>query len=514
MTPPLPGLPALSSEAPSGLPQRVLSLPQTLPLLDTAGVRQLEAQAMRTVPAHTLMHRAGAAVTQLALALAPHARQVWIAAGPGNNGGDGLEAAWRLHRAGKQVLLTLLGDPARLPADAAQAWTRAQEAGVVVQAQAPSGLGRDDLIIDALLGIGGSRPPEGVLAQTIMAINGLGRSAARPAGPRILAIDLPSGLQADTGVALDAQACVHATDTLTVLALKPGLFTGVGRDVAGELWFSDLGCSGAQVQAACAELVGADIQQALAPRRHTQHKGSFGSVWVVGGAAGMQGAATLAAAAALRCGAGRVYLAALADAAALPPLWPELMPRALDLDAVAQPEVVTVCGCGGGTAVAEVLPELLRRAPRLLIDADGLNAVGSDPGLQTLLSARAAHGFSTVLTPHPLEAARLLGCGAAEVQADRLRAAQALSARYACVALLKGSGSVIAAPGAPPAINRSGNAALATAGSGDVLAGLIGGLWAQGVPARDAALLAAYRHGRVADLSGRDRLVAADLLGA
>ena len=514
MNHPIPLKPPLSTGGRAGRPLRVSDSPQTLPLFDTAGVRHLEAQAMGTVPAHTLMHRAGAAVAQLALALAPHARTVWIATGPGNNGGDGLEAAWRLHQAGKRVHLTHVGDPARLPADAALAWVRAREAGVVVQATAPTELAGDDIIIDALLGIGGLRAPEGLLAQTVLAINRLGRSSAQPARPRVLAVDLPSGLQADTGVPLDPHCCVHATDTLTLLGLKPGLFTGAGRDLAGEVWFDDLGCPVDDAQGASAQLVGPDILQVLPPRRHAQHKGSFGSVWVVGGAAGMQGAATLAAAAALRVGAGRVYLAALAERAALPPLWPELMPRELDLDAVAQAEVVTVCGCGGGAAIAEVLPDLLQRAPRLLVDADGLNAIGSAPGLQALLSGRAARGFSTVLTPHPLEAARLLGCSVAEVQADRLRSAQALSDRFACIALLKGSGSVIAAPGALPAINRSGNAALATAGSGDVLSGLIGGLWAQGLSARDAALLATYRHGRVADLSVRDRLVAADLLGA
>ncbi len=483
-----------------------------MPVFRLESTREIEALSAASLPPHTLMQRAGRAVSRLALAVAPHAQRVWIAAGPGNNGGDGLDAAIHLRAAGKNVDVTLAGAPSRLPPDAADALHRAQSAGVIVSFDAPKEVGNVDLAIDALLGIGASRPPSESLATLIGQLNDL------PCP--ILAVDLPSGLHAGTGQPL-SEACVHARHTLTLLTLKPGLFTAQGRDFAGNVWFDDL-----QVDRAShppdAWLTGRQAATRAA-RSHAQHKGSFGDVAIVGGAPGMTGAALLAARAALAAGAGRTYLSLL-DAHALPldPARPELMCRR---EWWHSPEPVlrlstAVCGCGGGDAVRETLPRLLGHAGRLVLDADALNAVASDPKLQTLLRARADRGRMTVLTPHPLEAARLMTFDTARVQADRLGAAQDMADDFGCVVLLKGSGTVIAAPGLVPHINPTGNAALATAGTGDVLAGWLGGLWAQlrnassVSSAHQAACAAAYLHGAAADACGTPVMRAADLVEA
>ena len=487
-------------------PQAITSATGPWPLHDTAASRQIEALAAAAEPPHALMQRAGQAVARLALALAPHARTIWIAAGPGNNGGDGFEAAAHLHRAGKQVRVTALGDPAHRPADAVASLALAQAAGVLIETAAPAALACD-LAIDALLGLGVTRAVDGAIAEALRRFN-------QQAVPR-LAVDVPSGLDSDNGGVHGAVAA-QANHTLTLLTLKPGLFTAHGRERAGEVWFDDLGCGEVAAQVPPrAWLGGADAALTVrAPRRHAQHKGTFGDVVIVGGAAGMVGAALLAGRAALAAGAGRVYVSALDPAApGHDPLWPELMLRpGLWRDAAAMPSDSTVvCGCGGGDAMREALPVLLARAARLVIDADALNAIAADSMLQSLLAARAARGQASVLTPHPLEAARLLGAAnSAAIQSDRLGHAERLAARFACVVLLKGSGSVIAAPQQFSTINPSGNARLASAGTGDVLAGWLGGLWAaaqaQAEPpsALRVAQAAAWLHGAAAE-GGDDR---------
>jgi hydroxyethylthiazole kinase-like uncharacterized protein yjeF len=233
-------------------------------------------------------------------------------------------------------------------------------------------------------------------------------------------------------------------------------------------------------------------------RAHASHKGSYGDVAVLGGAAGMTGAALLAASAALHAGAGRVLVALLGNGASAPhDAQPELMFRAPDtLDWRA---MTVVCGCGGGGPVAAAMPRALSTAARLVLDADALNALAADATLQALLQARAARGQPTVLTPHPLEAARLLDTDTATVQRDRLAAAQELATRHRCAVALKGSGTVIAAPHHVSAINPTGNARLATAGTGDVLAGLVGARLAAGSTPFAAACEAVYKHGKAAD---------------
>lgn len=487
----------------------VFPITQPLALFDAAQTRALEQRASAALPAHTLMRRAGESVARLALAIAPHAQHIWIAAGPGNNGGDGLEAALHLRRCGKHVEVSLIGDPASLPVDAADAFARAQAAGVKIGSMhAPSAA--PQLALDALLGVGAGRAPDGAIAECIRQLNAL------PCP--VLAIDLPSGLHAGTGQTLGAD-CVTASHTLAMLTLKPGLFTGAGRDYAGEIWLAALGID-APMDFPCAWLSGGG---GAVPRHHANHKGSFGDVAVVGGAPGMVGAALLAARAAHAAGAGRVCVDLLDRAPTTPridPIRPELMFRA-DFGHGA-PETLArttvVCGCGGGDAVRAPLPRLLSAARRLVLDADALNAIASDAALAGLLRARAARGLASVLTPHPLEAARLLGCTVADVQADRLRAAHELADRFGCVVVLKGSGSVIAARGEIARINGTGNAALATAGTGDVLAGWLAGRWAQCAVGDEAtaAFVTAQRavaeHGAAAEPQPAGALRAGDLI--
>jgi hydroxyethylthiazole kinase-like uncharacterized protein yjeF len=466
---------------------------QAWPLHDTSATRRIEVAAQATLPPHTLMRRAGLAVARLALAVAPHARRVLVLAGPGNNGGDGFEAARALHALGREVRVVHFA-AGSTPADALDAQQRAASVGVPVS----QALGEPDadLLIDALLGVGANRAPDAAMADAIR------RTAHLPC---VLAIDGPSGLHPDHGTLL-GDVAVRATHTLALLTAKPGLFTAEGRDHAGQVWLDRLGVEVIEPPSATLSHM-----TPLPARRHAQHKGSFGDVVVVGGAPGMTGALWLAARAALAAGAGRVYAHPLdPQAALLDPTQPELMGRRGSAPANA----TVVCGCGGGDAVRDALPALLSRAARLLLDADALNAIAGDTALQTLLAARADRALPTVLTPHPLEAARLLGLGsAAAVQADRLGAADTMAQRWRCVVVLKGSGTVIAAPGRPPAINPTGSARLASPGTGDVLTGWIGGRWASaGGDGADSALRGVFEHGLAGDADRRELLCAGALI--
>lgn len=471
-----------------------------LPLYGVAASRRIEQTAAAALPAHTLMQRAGLSIAQLAMALAPHSRTVWLACGPGNNGGDGLEAAVHLQHAGRSPAVTWLGDAGNASADTLASLRRAQAAGVVLT-DTPPALTALDLCVDALLGLGGGRRSAGGRLATCAGWLGA-------AGAPVLAVDLPSGLDGDTGnfainneanssASTLATAIFHAENTLSLLTIKPGLWTGQGRDAAGRIWFDDLGIA-APAEAPDAWLGAVPLQAA---RAHASHKGSHGDVAILGGAAGMAGAALLAGSAALHAGAGRVFVGLL-DAAApgVHSPQPELMlraPGALPLDSA-----TVVCGCGGGSGVAAWLPRVLAARGPVVLDADALNALAHDSMLMALLQARGRRGQATVLTPHPLEAARLLGCTAAQVQAGRLAAAQQLADATGAVVVLKGSGSIVAAPGMVPTLNPTGNALLATAGTGDVLAGLVGA-WLHGTSGTSDCMArvgaAVQAHGAVAD---------------
>lgn len=485
--------------------QRILPSASAWPLFDVATSRRLETAALAATKPHALMNKAGQAVARLALAVAPHASRVWIIAGPGNNGGDGLAAAIHLASARRNVQVMLLGDPTRLPPDARHAYDTVIAAGVVVHVGVEPGrwptdaLQAPDLAIDALLGIGADRAPEAAIAAAIRWLN------AQPCA--VLSVDVPTGLNADTGQPLGTD-CVVARHTLSLLCLRPGLFTGAGRDHAGTVWLDNLGVD-SRGEAPAAQLSASEPARVL-PRRHSQNKGDFGDVIVVGGAPGMTGGALLAARSALAAGAGRVFVHLLQAAGTAPSvdlLRPELMFRGDELmaDTAHLARTTVVCGCGGGAAAAAALPPLLAHAARLVLDADALNALARDAALAGLLVDRSRASRPTVLTPHPLEAARLLGLTTVDVQADRLRSATQLVERFGCTVVLKGSGSVIAGPGRRPCINASGNAALAAAGTGDVLAGWLGGGWAQAPgDGFDAAVQAVAEHGAAVDPEGAD----------
>jgi ADP-dependent NAD(P)H-hydrate dehydratase / NAD(P)H-hydrate epimerase len=480
-------------------------------LHDTRSAREFEQLALASSAPFALMSQAGLAVARCAQAIAPHGRRAWVAAGPGNNGGDGLVAAVRLHRAGWSVRVSWLAGARQPPPDALRALDEARAAGVAIDASLPDQPA--DVMIDALLGLGQTRPPAGELETAVARLNEWRRAAP------VLAVDVPTGLCSDTGRVLGT-AAVQAHHTVSLLTLKPGLFTGEGRDHAGCVWWTGLGVD-LDVPASARMTGPNDARLARPARRHAQHKGSFGDVWVVGAAAGMQGAGLLAGRSALKAGGGRVFLAALApNAPGWDALAPELMMRPLDAAAKAGvlESATVVCGCGGGTPVRSVLAALLSRSARLVLDADALNALALDPSFTPLLQARAARGRATVLTPHPLEAARLLGCSAAEVQSDRPAAANALAQRFGAVVVLKGSGTLIAGPNITMALNSTGNARLATPGSGDVLAGWLGGWWAghaedhnsgdQRVLAATVAAGAVWLHGVAAQLPDRPDLAA------
>lgn len=324
----------------------------------------------------------------------------------------------------------------------------------------------------------------------------------------VLAVNAPSGLCADTGVA--QKSCIRADWTLALGTLSAGLFTADGRAMCGEIWLDDLGLGLHQhPENPIAQL---NAPQPLPPRPHNTHKGSFGDVAIIGGAVGMSGAALLAGMAALHGGSGRVLVGLLdrESAALLLAAQPELMLRHPH-DVITHHATTIVAGCGGGTSICALLPSILEHAQKLVLDADALNAIAHDAALQKQLCARPAD--STVLTPHPLEAARLLGMRVTEVQANRLQAAQTLANRFACVVVLKGSGSIIATPASlpdsQPRINPTGNARLAAAGTGDVLAGLIGASLAVGLDAQRAACWAVFRHGEVADQWNESRTLTA-----
>ncbi|MEI8156306.1 MAG: NAD(P)H-hydrate dehydratase [Burkholderiales bacterium] len=450
----------------------------TRPLFLNGTTRDVEAWAHANLPKHALMQRAGLAIARLAMAIAPHAQVIWIACGPGNNGGDGYEAAAYLKRWGKSPVVTACSHKDILPTDAAASRQSALDAGVAITLEVPD---QYDLCIDALFGIGKIRGFDPHYTDWIKRIN----SGTAP----VLAVDTPSGLNAETGTCL--LGSVHADYTLSLLTLKPGLFTASGREACGEIWFNSLGVETSMGM--CAVLSG--TPQPFA-RAHNTHKGNFGDVGVVGGTQGMTGAALLAAVAALHGGAGRVYLALLDDSIArIDTNQPELMFR--NLDEIYFESMVIVAGCGGGEAITGHLEEILERSKRLVLDADALNAISRDLVLQRKLKSR-SH-LTTVLTPHPLEAARLMNIQGADVQANRLSVAQSMADQFGCTIVLKGSGTVIAAPSSIARINPTGNARLATAGTGDVLAGLIGAHLASGKNAFESACESAYRHGEVAE---------------
>jgi hydroxyethylthiazole kinase-like uncharacterized protein yjeF len=427
------------------------------------------------------MERAGEAAAACALQLRSGTAPVLVFAGPGNNGGDALVLARVLHKHGVPVALVFAGEASKLPTDAHAAYEKLIAAGMVIHRAVPAG--HFSLVVDGLFGIGLSRPIEGEWAALIERINQF-------AGP-VLALDLPSGLDADTGQIHGV--AVRASHTATFIAGKPGLYTADGPDHCGTVSIHNLHLPA--IASAGAVLSIDDFSAALQPRQRNSHKGSHGSLAVIGGASGMTGAALLAARAALKLGAGRVFVGLL-DHLPVDYGQPELMLRD-PADALAQASAGVI---GPGLGVTTLAYELLCRAVSadfpLLIDADGLSLISTHPVLARNIARRSA---PTLLTPHPAEAARLLGCTTEAVQTDRIDAALRLSRKFNATVALKGCGTVLTNPDGQWRINTTGNPGLASGGTGDVLAGMAGALLAQGWPPSAALCCAVHLHGAAAD---------------
>jgi len=410
--------------------------------------------------------------------------RILVAAGPGNNGGDALVAAVLLMQHGYQVDVLLPQPP--LSTEAREALQTLRQAGGLPLQQLSTDYPSPALLIDGLFGIGLNRPLDDFWCQLIKQLNQLSCPT--------LALDCPSGLNAYTGQA--PSACIKASHTLTFLCHKPGLFYAAGANHAGQVECAALDYP-AELQPVAAGYL--NRQDARMLRRELDsHKGSHGTVSIAGGCPGMSGAVLLAGRAALAGGAGKVHVLSLDPRLVVDTAFPELM-----LHGDAQPAKQPACdvlavgpGLGQSVQAVQWLQQSLDSPLPLVLDADALNLLAADTGMHKHLRQRKA---ATIITPHPAEAARLLACSTADIQANRLQAAQQLAATLNAVVVLKGAGSLICAPGQPYYLNTSGGPALAVAGQGDVLTGLIAALLAQGMSALAASCLAVRVHGLAGD---------------
>ncbi|MCP5145370.1 MAG: NAD(P)H-hydrate dehydratase [Gammaproteobacteria bacterium] len=479
---------------------------QSAAVLDVAAVRAVERKAIEhlNISGLSLMQRAGAAAWTTLRSRWPDARSVVVVCGPGNNGGDGYVVARHAAAAGMTVTVLEVGKPVA-SGDAAACRDAMLADGVMPLPFQNGSLPAADIIVDAIFGIGLARPPAGDFEAAIMAIN----AADAP----VFAIDLPSGLNADTGAT--PGAVVHAACTQTFIALKPGLVTGHGPAVCGEIVNADLdipaaGYDGAAIAAHL--ITSTRIEQLLQPRQRVSHKGDFGHVLVIGGAPGFAGAALMSASAAARTGAGLVSVATHPDhAAQFLAAQPELMVHAVaEAGALRQllPRATVIAvgpGLGQGAWARGLLATALESQLPMVIDADALNLLAQQPGRRE----------NRVLTPHPGEAARLLGESTAQVQQDRLGAGRRLADRYGGTVVLKGAGSCITTSEGRTWICRAGNPGMASGGMGDVLTGIIAGLMAQRLGPDDAAIAGVWLHATAADCAaaaGERGLLATDLL--
>jgi len=429
-------------------------------------IRRIERAAGEAEPA--LMERAGAAAAGLAATLAgDKGKDILVLAGPGNNGGDARVVARLLEERFFRVTVATRRDEI-----AEKSW---------------------GIVIDGLFGIGLGRDLAGAHATLVEYAN-------RQRCP-VLALDIPSGLHADTGRVLGC--AVRATHTITFIALKPGLLTLDGPDHCGEVVVADLNLPVAKLVAPSAWVAGPELfANLLKPRPRNFHKGMAGSVAILGGAVGMSGAALLAGRAALKLGAGRVYVGLLDDKISLDAQNLELMLRHPD-DALGQDldALVVGPGLGQGERAGTLVGAALASDLPCVLDADALNLIAEDPGLRQACARRSA---DTLLTPHPAEAARLLAAHTADVQADRVKAAKMLSGNLNAHVLLKGNGSILVARDGHWFINASGNPGMASAGMGDVLAGMLGALLAQRFSGESALVLGVHLHGAAADALVKD----------
>lgn len=500
------------------------------PLVSAAEMRELDRHTIDTlgISGEVLMESAGRAVADRVLAILAQATgvpaPVGVICGVGNNAGDGFVVARQLHQLGIPVFAVLLGSHDRLPADAACNHRRMIALGVPVQG-ADWVVPRGGVVVDALFGTGLSRPLEGAAREAALRINRAGED-----GATVVSVDLPSGLDADTGQVLGI--AVRARETVTIGLPKLGLCLEPGRSHAGTVHVARIGIADqAPGVVPRGELwTRASCGRRLPGRPADGHKGSFGHVLLVAGSRGKTGAAQLAALGAVRAGAGLVTVACPAgvgeileiktsEAMTVPVADTEdhsfAAAAVARLVSLANERDVVALGPGVGqqSETAGLMRELAKLIERpLVIDADGLNAFAGEPGLTSILKARSA---ATVLTPHPGEAARLLGVTSAEINRDRVAAARRLAAASAAVVLLKGAGSVIAAADGRVAITPTGGPSLSAGGTGDVLTGMLAAFLAQGMEPWDAAALAAWVHGdagdRLARRAGPSGLLASEL---
>jgi NAD(P)H-hydrate epimerase len=469
-------------------------MPALLPLYRPDQVRAMDAHAIAAlgVGAYDLMERAGVAAWHLLRQRWPQARRIGVACGPGNNGGDGYVLARLAQQAGCHVEVVIVpdgGPRAHAAVQAAEEWRLARGRTTYFDGNLPT----MDLWVDALYGIGLTRAPEGMTRAIIERING--------ARVPVLALDVPSGVDADRGSA--PGAAIRATVTLCFVAAKRGLHTGQARDHAGEVQLDLLGIppeTFADFAPAALRYGPAQLADGLAPRHANAHKGEHGHVLCVGGEVGMGGAVRLCAEAALRTGVGLASVATRgAGVAALLAVRPEAMTHAVEDGAALRPlaeraDILAVGpGLGQGAWGHELFEAAIASGKPLILDADALNLLAAAP--------RPLPG--AILTPHPGEAARLLGVDTAKVQADRFGAVEALAARYACVVVLKGAGTLVAAVDRTTAVIAAGNPGMATGGMGDVLTGVIAALYAQRFAPFDAAVHGALLHGAAGDAAAK-----------
>jgi NAD(P)H-hydrate epimerase len=476
-------------------------------LYSTAQVRALDAYTIETlgIPGYTLMKRAGEAALRYLRTRFPVSHRIVIVCGAGNNGGDGYVLARFAQAAGLTVTTLAATSPGTLRGDARQAYEDLRASGVQVLPYAPERLAEGEVIVDALLGTGLRGAAREDVARVIRDINNSGHP--------VLAVDVPSGLDSDTGVPLGDT--VRADCTVTFVGLKTGLFIGNGPEFAGTVFFDDLEVAADQAGAPAPRLermLDAAIQQALPRRARSAHKGDFGRVVIVGGGVGMPGAVRLAGEACLRVGAGLVTVAvAPENVPAIAAGRPELICLPLaDAEALNEAfEHADVIAIGPGLGRTPWARSVLERAlganKPLVVDADALNIVAD---------SRTPPREDWVLTPHPGEAARLLGTDTGEIQRDRLAALERLVARYHGTVVLKGAGTLVGALGRTPALCERGNPGMATAGTGDVLTGTIAGILAQCRDPWLAARVGVLVHAMAGDAaarSGERGLLASDV---
>lgn len=456
------------------------------------------------IPTFELMSRAGAAAFNLLRREWPNVRRIAVLCGAGNNGGDAYVVAEHARRAGLKVDLASTGDVAGLRGDAARAYAEFTAAGGATLRMHEIDLAAADVIVDGIFGTGIRRPITGDIAQLIQRAN----AARRP----VLALDIPSGLDADTGAVQGV--ALRAQRTLSFAGLKLGFFVGQGPEYVGVVEVHDLGLplQAFEYVGAVAERIGVEEIGGLLDRRsRLAHKGDHGRVLIVGGGPGMGGAAALAGEAALRAGAGLVTIACHTSVAnGILARRPELIVHPVeypeDLEPLLAAADVIALGPGFGRFdwSNRLFAAVVRSPKPLVLDADGLNILASNPFMRR----------DWILTPHPGEAARLLGCSTADIQADRLGAARMLSARFDATVVLKGAASIVLAPQGVPAIAMAGNPGMATAGMGDVLTGIIAGIAAQSRDLARSARVGVLAHAMAGDqaaVAGERGLIASDL---